>query len=100
MDTVENSSWKEGLRIVDLYEIAQQMHCKQCGSVLDLNRIENETNFGLASLLQISCCCGFVNRVHTGKRQKIHTGDEDVPIYEINCKLYISECASNSCFSY
>ena len=83
-------SWKVGLRIVDLGELARQMYCKECSSVLDLNRTEGEEQFGLASVLEVVCLCGVVNRVRTGRLVQQERHDE-VPSYDINVKASIGK---------
>ena len=89
-------AWNDGRRIVDLYELSKQLHCKQCSSVLDLQRTERETRFGLASVLYVLCNCGMINDVHTGRLQ--HDGEQknpSAPMYEVNIKASISEFWAN-----
>ena len=83
----QSHAWKEGRRIVDLEELARQMHCKHCKSLLDLNLTIKESRYGLASVLFIVCQCGVVNDVHTARRQE---GDGGRAMYEVNVKASIS----------
>lgn len=80
-------TWRDGFRIVDLNELAKQMHCKQCASLLDLNDTRNETRFGLASVLSVECSCGTLNDVCTAKIQKMNEGKA---VFEVNIKASIS----------
>ncbi|XP_076438391.1 uncharacterized protein LOC143277453 [Babylonia areolata] len=86
-------AWNDGRRIVDLQELAKQLHCKKCGSLLDLQRTEREARYGLASVLYIHCNCGLLNDVHTGR---IQNGEEKVwkssptPVFEVNIKASIN----------
>ncbi|KAK7490994.1 hypothetical protein BaRGS_00017690 [Batillaria attramentaria] len=80
-------SWRDGRRIVDLNELAKQMRCKQCASLLDLNRTVRESRYGLASVLFIVCQCGVLNDVHTGRKQDTDSGR---PMYEVNIKASIN----------
>ena len=85
-------AWNDGRRIVDLYELSKQLHCKQCSSLLDLRRTEREARYGLSSILYIHCNCGVLNDVHTGRIQQ-GGGDQSSqrPMYEINIKASISK---------
>lgn len=87
-------SWKVGLRIVDLGELARQMYCKECTSVLDLNRTESEDQFGLASVLKVVCQCGVANHVRTGRLVQEERHDE-VLSYDVNVKASIGK--TNKC---
>ena len=80
-------TWKDGFRVVDLCVLANQMYCKQCRSILDLNRTKKEKQIGFASVLSIVCSCGADNMVHTAERRVTESGDID---YTINFKAAIS----------
>lgn len=80
-------AWHNGLRIVDLGQLARQMHCTQCSSLLDLNCIEKEEQFGLASILYILCRCGTVNDIYSGKNEMTDNGR----LFEINIKASMSK---------
>ncbi|XP_070199752.1 uncharacterized protein [Littorina saxatilis] len=69
-------AWKKGRRIVDVFHLANQMDCTQCKGLLDLRRTRRETRVGLASVLDILCSCGNVNRVHTDRRFKTKNRDD------------------------
>ena len=79
-------AWKDGFRVVDLCELAKQMYCKQCRSILDLNRTGEERHVGFASMLTIACLCGADNSVHTAQRQRANSGET---VYAINVKAAI-----------
>ncbi|KAK7106751.1 uncharacterized protein [Littorina saxatilis] len=93
-------SWKVGLRIVDLGELARQMYCTDCSSILDLNSTESEVEVGLASVLKILCQCGRDNHVRTGtlipqaqrassfSTQVTQTSADDLMSFAINAKVY------------
>lgn len=89
-------SWKVGLRIVDLGELARQMYCKECSSVLDLNRTESEGLFGLASVLNVVCLCGIVNGVRTCRM--VQQGRHDAVFsYDVNDKASIGRPKTENC---
>lgn len=67
-------SWNEGRRIVELAVLAENLHCKQCSSLLDLSKTVRETRQGLASVLYIVCSCGVANDVHTSSKQRAANG--------------------------
>lgn len=90
-------AWSDGRRIVDLYELSKQLHCKQCSSLLDLRRTEREARYGLASVLYILCNCGVINDVHTGRTQQGH-GNSPNPMYEVNIKASISKLFASHLF--
>ncbi|KAL8596209.1 hypothetical protein ACOMHN_021249 [Nucella lapillus] len=81
-------SWKDGLRLVDLHELAKQMHCKTCSSLLDLINTKNETRWGLASVLSVlCCCCQTLNDIYTGKMNEIAEGKTE---FEVNMKASVN----------
>lgn len=81
-------SWDCGLRIVDLSEVAKQMQCKECSSLLDLKSTQSEDRIGLASILFISCQCGVLNDVHTSGYVKTEMG---TVVYTLNTQLTSSK---------
>ncbi|KAL8617755.1 hypothetical protein ACOMHN_054751 [Nucella lapillus] len=84
-------AWNDGRRIVDLQELAKQLHCKQCSSLLDLQRTERETRYGFASVLYIHCSCGLMNDVHTSKVQQNEDSQKSsTPVFEINSRASIN----------
>ena len=83
-------SWNCGLRIVDLSEVAKQMQCKECSSLLDLKSTRREDRMGLASILFISCRCGVLNEVHTSGYVKTEMGRV---VYSLNAQLASSKKA-------
>lgn len=86
-DSKLTMTWKEGYRIVDLCELARQMNCKICNSLLDLKQTQAEIRTGLASILYIACQCGVINHIRTSKRQLDDTGRASA--YLINVKASI-----------
>lgn len=88
VDDSKPFTWRDGFRIVDLNELAKQMRCKRCASLLDLNDTQNETRFGLASVLSVECSCGTLNDVCTGKIQRMNEGKA---MFEVNIKASISK---------
>ena len=95
LDENKPFTWTSGYRIVDLCEFAKQMRCKKCSSLLDLNNTQNETRFGLASVLSVLCYdCRTLNDVCTGKAQRTREGEA---MFEINMKTSVSECRFMHC---
>lgn len=84
-------SWTDGLRIVDMCELARQMYCKKCLSLLDLNSTKKETRIGLASVLFITCGCGVVNEVHSSKKLQWEGKQGHIEAYQINVSLLKSK---------
>ncbi|KAK7466735.1 hypothetical protein BaRGS_00037177, partial [Batillaria attramentaria] len=81
-----SESWREGMRIVDVGELARQMYCKFCKNLLDLNCTEREARYGLASIFFIICqSCAFTNEVCTGKYQAAETPSQR-PVFDVNAK--------------
>ncbi|XP_070199754.1 zinc finger protein 420-like [Littorina saxatilis] len=83
-----DTAWERGRRIVDVFHLANQMDCTQCKGLLDLRRTRRETRVGLASVLDILCSCGKVNRVDTDR--KVKTEDE-VDDYLVNTLISSSK---------
>ena len=59
--------FQAGSKIVDLFELAKQMYCKECTRLLNLNNVLVETSIGFSSQLAILCVCGNTNAVYTSK---------------------------------
>ena len=79
-------SSNEGRRIVELDVMSKHMNCHACGNVLELSNIEEETRYGLASILSITCECGVMNSVPTGKSHRSSNSRRGLPIYDVNTK--------------
>ena len=65
---VENISWKDGRRVVELDVLAQGLSkCirDECKLQLDLRNVVSETRSGYGSWLYISCVCGATNKIKT-----------------------------------
>ncbi|XP_070202265.1 zinc finger protein 510-like isoform X2 [Littorina saxatilis] len=75
-------TWKDGIRLVDLAELAKQLRCNRCSTLLDLNNTQDESRVGFASVLSVRCLCGELNDVRTGKIQ-----ESDSVVFEINMKV-------------
>ena len=60
----------DGNRIVNVQEIMRQLlqGCSDCGDELKLIRLISETKSGLGSYFHISCECGVINKICSGKR--------------------------------
>lgn len=86
----EKMTWKVGLRLVDLSEVAKQMYCAYCRAILDLNRVGEEKLVGLACELSIHCHCGHRNIVHTTPTQYSSSKPSQVA-YAINIKAAVSK---------
>ena len=91
-----HTSWHTGLRIVDFAELAKQLHCHKCSSVLDLNHIQREERYGLASVLFISCHCGAWSDVHTSGR----VNSKGTTVYSHNRLLLSSKQCMHSDFAH
>lgn len=65
----DSYNWDEGRRIVELSVLADNLVCEECKKkTLSLKNTESEKRYGLASVLYISCECGTINAVPTGKK--------------------------------
>ena len=60
----------DGNRIENVQEIMRQLlqGCRDCGNELKLTRLISETKSGLGSYFYISCECGVINTICSGKR--------------------------------
>ncbi|VDI44533.1 Hypothetical predicted protein [Mytilus galloprovincialis] len=68
-DPSHNDSWKEGRRVIELFELAQNLVCQLCNCPLNLIDTVSERKYGLGSVLTIPCgSCSACNSVETGKR--------------------------------
>ncbi|CAG2238880.1 unnamed protein product [Mytilus edulis] len=68
-DPSHNDSWKEGRRVIELFELAQNLVCQLCNCPLNLIDTVSERKYGLGSVLTIPCgSCTACNSVETGKR--------------------------------
>ncbi|VDI61438.1 Hypothetical predicted protein [Mytilus galloprovincialis] len=68
-DPSHNDSWKEGRRVIELFELAQNLMCQLCNCPLNLIDTVSERKYGLGSVLTIPCgSCTACNSVETGKR--------------------------------
>ena len=76
--------WNDGRRIVELDVLSKNLICYDCGKALNLCNTEDETRYGLASILYIACECGVTNSVATGKSHRV--SNRGVPIYDVNTK--------------
>ena len=67
---VTENNLLDGNRIVNVQEIMRQLlqGCSDCGSELKLTRLISETKSGLGSYFYISCECGVINTICSGKR--------------------------------
>ncbi|XP_070199755.1 zinc finger protein 721-like [Littorina saxatilis] len=88
MEFYVDTAWKRGRRIVDVFHLANQMDCTQCKGLLDLRRTRRETRVGLASVLDILCSCGNVNRIHTDRRVK---NEDEIDDYLVNTLILSSK---------
>lgn len=72
----------DGKHVVDLSVLAANLHCKNCKSLLDLNKTHKKTLRGLDSILHIACdSCNSSNLVRLNKTINI----EGKNVSEINC---------------
>ncbi|CAC5386898.1 unnamed protein product [Mytilus coruscus] len=68
-DPSHNDSWKDGRRVIELFELAQNLVCQLCNCPLNLIDTVSERKYGLGSVLTIPCgSCTACNSVETGKR--------------------------------
>lgn len=89
------SNWLRGRRIVDLGELAGQLHCKQCCSLLDLNQTKREMRQGISSILYIVCLtCGITNEVQTFSNRS--TDDEGVAKFTTTSEACLSKFINNN----
>jgi hypothetical protein len=79
----DNAEWLLGRRIVEIKQLADQLVCDGCGSLLHLRDITREQRYGLASLFDVSCrSCQRIKKISSGKRDN-HGG------FDINYKVTI-----------
>ncbi|XP_062576921.1 uncharacterized protein LOC134267321 isoform X2 [Saccostrea cucullata] len=89
-----DESWRKGRRIVELDHMAKQMNCWDCGHTLTLNNIVNERRQGFASNLTITCECGVLNEVTTGKSHRVNK--RGPAVFDINTKAALGMLHSGS----
>ena len=85
------SGWGIGRRIVKLKFLADQLKsCKHCCKPLHLSNTTREQRVGYASILYITCDCGFINNISTGKSHR-PPGKEKrgMTVYDINTKAVL-----------
>ena len=96
--TIENdvedgaeSGWGIGRRIVELKFLADQLKCfSNCSQPLHLSNIYKEQRVGYASIMYISCDCGVLNKVSTGKSHRPpDKSKRGMPVYDINTKAVL-----------
>ncbi|XP_076457683.1 uncharacterized protein LOC143291614 [Babylonia areolata] len=64
------------------------MHCKACASLLDLKNTQNETRWGLASVLSVLCGhCQTLNDIYTGK---VNETAEGKIVFDVNIKASVN----------
>ena len=81
-----DKSLSDGLRIVDLSILGQQLWCVSCKECLSLETIEREIRRGLGSILSIRCHkCLLLNEVTTSKQQ-CPSGKRNASRFDINYK--------------
>ena len=73
-----------GSKIVDLCELAKQLRCRQCSSLLDLNNVMYESAIGFACHLTVLCFCGQFNDIYTSKVVRYDNGK---PVLDNNVKI-------------
>ena len=61
--------------------------CSDCKQPLKLTDVVNEKRYGLASILNVLCCCGQINTISTEKCHRSAGSRREVSIYDINTKL-------------
>ena len=87
--------WKDGRRIVELYYLAEQLRkCKNvdCSLPLLLHDVHKETRVGYASILYITCQCGMLNTITTGKSHRpANKSNKGMPVYDINTKAVLGK---------
>lgn len=85
------SGWGIGRRIVDMKFLADQLRsCKNCLKPLHLFNIYKEQSVGYASILYISCECGAINNISTGKSHRPPDKSKlGMPVYDINTKAVL-----------
>ena len=84
----------DGNRIVNVQEIMRQLlqGCSDYGNELKLARLFSVTKSGLGSYFYISCECGVINTICSGKRHPdVNTGKiQHRKVFDINTKTQIS----------
>ena len=67
---VTESNLLDGNKIVNVQGIMRQLlqGCSDCGNELKLTHLISETKSGLGSYFYISCECGVINTICSGKR--------------------------------
>ena len=81
-------SWDEGRRVVELGFLPEGLRaCKDCSNSLELANTLTEKRYGLGSVLHISCSCGQLTTISTGKSHRSASARRGLPIYDVNTKL-------------
>ena len=90
---IEDSEWGNGRRIIELRHLAEQLKaCKMCAKPLLLHKTEREQQVGYASILYVSCDCGIINTVTTGKSHRPpDKSNRGMPVYDVNTKAVLGK---------
>ena len=90
---VTENNLLDGNRIVNVQEIMRQLlqGCSDCGNELKLTRLISETKSGLGYYFYISCECGEINTICSGKRHPDVNTDkiQHRKVFDINTKTVI-----------
>lgn len=95
--TQEESTWKDGRRIVEIGYLAEQLeHCANCEKSLHLVDCNDERIYGLGSILYVQCRhCPHVNKLYTGKRHRAPGKTRGMQIWDVNTKCGLGMCYLN-----
>ena len=92
---VTENNLLDGNRIVNVQEIMRQLlqGCSDWGNELKLTRLISETKSGLGSYFYISCECGVINTICSGKRHPDANTDkiQHRKVFDINTKTVLGE---------
>ena len=72
--------------------VQEMQGLSDCGSELKPTRLISETKSGLGSYFHISCECGVINTICSGKRHPdVNTDIQHRKVFDINTKTVLGE---------
>ncbi|CAC5393417.1 unnamed protein product [Mytilus coruscus] len=85
--------WSPGeRRVFEPAELQQRLMdgCEFCGEELRFTRVVSETVCAMGSMLYITCDCGMLNKINSGKVHHEKGKQKTRPIFDINTKIAIA----------
>lgn len=92
LDTTIPEVWSPGeRRVFEPAELQQRLMdgCEFCGEELRFTRVVSETLCAMGSIIYITCDCGMLNKINSGKVHHEKGKQRTRPIFDINTKIAI-----------